>query len=110
VSLLFNYAGREHAILTLVDHSLGGGVRDAFLVEGRRASRLRDDTWEQLEDDPAAVIEALLRSRVVLLAELAGLSVPCSVGTTRTCTPSSAPPPRTSVDVVAGRDATASTR
>jgi hypothetical protein len=113
VGLLFDYAGREHAILTLVDHSLGGGVKDAFLVEGRLASRLRDDTWERLADDPAAVIEdvdaaraarvlieallevpcpehqeqvqtladtdALLRSRVVLVAELAGLSVPAEV-------------------------------
>jgi hypothetical protein len=113
VGLLFDYAGREHAILTLVDHSLGGGVKDAFLVEGRRASRLRDDTWEQLADEPAAVIQdvvagraaqvliealledacpehqeqvqtladtdALLRSRTVFLAELAGLTVPAEV-------------------------------
>jgi hypothetical protein len=113
VGVLFDYAGREHAVLALVDHSLGGGVKDAFLVEGRRASRLRDDTWERLADVPAAVIQdvdaaraaqvliealledpcpeheeqletftatdALLRSRAVLLAELAGLPVPAEV-------------------------------
>jgi len=113
VGLLFDYAGREHAVLTLIDHGLGGGLKDAFLVEGRPASRLRADTWERLGDDPATVIQdvdagraaqvliqalledpcpedeeqvhtladtdALLRSRVVLLAELAGLPVPVEV-------------------------------
>jgi hypothetical protein len=50
MGLLFDYAGREHAVVTLVHHTLGGGVKDAFLVEGRNASRLRDNTWEQVAD------------------------------------------------------------
>jgi Plasmid pRiA4b ORF-3-like protein len=57
VGLLFDYGRRQHAFAVLIDHSLGGGVKDCFLVEGRPATRMRDDVREQLEADPTALFE-----------------------------------------------------
>jgi hypothetical protein len=57
IGLLFEYAGRQHALLTLIDHELGGGVKDCFVAEGRDASRLHDLTEAEMADLPDASFE-----------------------------------------------------
>jgi hypothetical protein len=41
VGVLFDYRGREHVVMVLVDHLLGGGVKDCFVSEGRAARTAR---------------------------------------------------------------------
>jgi hypothetical protein len=57
IGLLFDYSGREHALLTLIDHELGGGVKDCFVAEGRDAGRLHDRTRTDVDRLPDATFE-----------------------------------------------------
>lgn len=38
VGVLFSYPGRDHALAVLIDHTLGGGLKDCFLADGRGAA------------------------------------------------------------------------
>lgn len=42
VGVLFDYRGREHVLMVLVDHLLGGGVKDCWVSEGRAAKEMRN--------------------------------------------------------------------
>ena len=42
VGVLFDYRGREHVVMVLVDHLLGGGVKDCWVSEGRAAKDMRN--------------------------------------------------------------------
>jgi hypothetical protein len=59
VGVLFSYRGREHALLVLVDHMLGGGVKDCWVTEGRQAVRMRNRFLEAAAGDPRLVFEDL---------------------------------------------------
>ncbi|PWJ52999.1 hypothetical protein SAMN06264364_11516 [Quadrisphaera granulorum] len=39
----FAYGHRQHAMSVLIDHELGGGVKDVWFTEGRDVARLRSD-------------------------------------------------------------------
>jgi hypothetical protein len=41
VGALFDYQGREHALMVLVDHQLGGGIKDCWVCEGRAAKEIK---------------------------------------------------------------------
>lgn len=67
VGALFDYQGREHALLVLIDHRLGGGVKDCWLSVGKAAKVVRDTTAAKLagldsyfEDIDAAAAATLL--------------------------------------------------
>src|SRR5674476_1638788 len=42
VGVLFDYRGREHVVMVLVDHLLGGGVKDCWVSEGLAAKDMRN--------------------------------------------------------------------
>lgn len=49
--------GRDHALTVLIDHLLGGGIKDAWVAEGRDATRLRARVVEGLAREPDVVVE-----------------------------------------------------
>ncbi|MEJ5946800.1 hypothetical protein WDZ17_16000 [Pseudokineococcus basanitobsidens] len=59
LGVLYAERGREHALLVLVDHALGGGIRDLGLLTGRRAGRLRQEMASTLPSDEGQQLEAL---------------------------------------------------
>jgi hypothetical protein len=59
VSVLFDYTGREHVLAVLIDHGLGGGVKDCWVAEGRDARWMRNHTAEQMSTDPMTEFEDL---------------------------------------------------
>ncbi|WP_347352911.1 plasmid pRiA4b ORF-3 family protein [Intrasporangium sp.] len=65
----FDYRGREHVLMVLVDHDLGGGVKDAWVAEGRRAKGLREMIRGQMESDPFTFFEDI---DAATLADLLG--------------------------------------
>ena len=52
VGAVFDYNNRDHAMMVLIDHSLGGGVKDGWLAAGRRARCLRDRMASQMTTHP----------------------------------------------------------
>jgi hypothetical protein len=79
VGLLFDYGRREHALLVLIDHTLGGGVKDCFVVEGRAASGLRDTVRDRLEGEPASVFEDVGAAQAATSLSAALAVPPCPV-------------------------------
>lgn len=57
VGLLFDYRGREHAVTVLIDHALGGGVKDCWAAGGRRVKDLRFTVAASLAAAPDAFFE-----------------------------------------------------
>ncbi|TWP38519.1 hypothetical protein [Leekyejoonella antrihumi] len=53
IGLTFSYRGRDHTMLVLIDHLLGGGVKDCWVSEGRKATKLHDDTARTIATKPA---------------------------------------------------------
>ncbi|ADU49636.1 hypothetical protein Intca_3151 [Intrasporangium calvum DSM 43043] len=54
---LFDYRGRDHLLMVLIDHDLGGGVKDCWVAEGRRAREMRDAIAARMASDDAAFFE-----------------------------------------------------
>ncbi|GAA1140835.1 hypothetical protein [Ornithinicoccus hortensis] len=71
VGALFDYAGRDHAMMILIDHDLGGGVKDAWLAKGRRATDLRNRVASGLEDNPEAIFRDVDAADVVRVLDQA---------------------------------------
>lgn len=63
VALHYNYYHREHIFCVLIDHQLGGGVKDCWIAQGRQIRGLRDRTAAQLADNPMALFEDIDASR-----------------------------------------------
>jgi Plasmid pRiA4b ORF-3-like protein len=57
IGILFAYRHREHALCVLIDHGLGGGIKDAWIAEGRDARGLRDDVAATMAAEPTAIFE-----------------------------------------------------
>jgi hypothetical protein len=55
IGVLFDDRGREHALM--VDHALGGGIKDAWVAGGRQAKGPRNRVAAQMADEPVAVFE-----------------------------------------------------
>lgn len=53
VNLLFDYH-REHCLSVLIDHGLGGGVKDCWIAEGQAAAGMRDRTAAEFAANPTA--------------------------------------------------------
>jgi len=52
IGVLFDYQGRDHALMVLVDHMLGGGVKDCWVSEGRAARGLHDSIADAMAREP----------------------------------------------------------
>jgi hypothetical protein len=79
MGLLFEERGRSHALMLLIDHSLGGGIKDAWVATGKEAVAMRDRLAHQMTDNPLATFADLdLESAAVLLCETLA-EEPCPV-------------------------------
>jgi hypothetical protein len=78
VNLLFDYAHREHCVCVLIDHRLGGGVKDCWISEGRVAGGLRARSAAEMAASPVALFEDLdpRRAAQSLRAALANATCP----------------------------------
>lgn len=57
VGVLFDYQGREHAMMILVDHLLGGGIKDCWVAEGRAAKGIRNRVALEMAGNPGTFFE-----------------------------------------------------
>lgn len=57
VGVLFDYRGREHVLMVLVDHLLGGGVKDCWVAEGRAAKEMRNSVATAMAGEPTTFFE-----------------------------------------------------
>jgi hypothetical protein len=71
VNLLFDYAHREHCVCVLIDHRLGGGVKDCWISEGRVAGGLRARSAAEMAASPVALFEDVEARRAVQLLRAA---------------------------------------
>jgi hypothetical protein len=74
VGVLFDYRGREHVVMVLVDHLLGGGVKDCWVSEGRAAKDMRNSVAAAMAGDPDTFFEDI---GVAAVAALLGLALAC---------------------------------
>jgi hypothetical protein len=77
VGVLFDYRGREHALMVLVDHLLGGGIKDCWVVEGRSAKAMRNAVAAAMASEPTAFFEDIDAVAVAALLGSALTSPPC---------------------------------
>jgi hypothetical protein len=79
VFVTFDYMSREHVVSVLIDHGLGGGVKDALVAEGRALSRLRNDTAAEMASNPLAEFEDLTLPAAAVRLAAALAEDPCPV-------------------------------
>jgi hypothetical protein len=77
VGVLFEDLGREHALMVLIDHNLGGGVKDAWIAEGKQTKGLRNRIAAELGDRPDAVFEDVDLATAVGVLRAALACPPC---------------------------------
>jgi hypothetical protein len=77
VGALFDYRGREHILMVLIDHGLGGGVKDSWVAEGRRARGMRDEIAAKMAGDDEAFFEDVDAAALAQLLEIALAQAPC---------------------------------
>ena len=79
VGVLFDYRGREHVVMVLVDHLLGGGVKDCWVSEGRAAKAMRNSVAAAMAGNPDAFFEDIDAAAVAALLGSALACPPCPV-------------------------------
>lgn len=77
VGALFDYRGREHLLMVLIDHDLGGGVKDSWVAQGHRASRMRDEVAAKMAGNEEAFFEDIDGATLARLLESALAAAPC---------------------------------
>lgn len=77
VGALFDYRGREHILMVLIDHDLGGGVKDCWVAEGRRAHQMRDELAAKMAGDEQAFFEDIGAGTFAHLLNSALAQTPC---------------------------------
>lgn len=77
VGVLFDYRGREHALMVLVDHLLGGGVKDCWVAEGRPAKEMRNKVAAAMASEPTTFFEDIDAASVAGLLGSALTNPPC---------------------------------
>jgi hypothetical protein len=77
VGVLFDYRGREHALMVLVDHLLGGGVKDCWVSEGRPAKDMRNSVAAALAGEPTTFFEDIDAAAAAALLGSALANPPC---------------------------------
>jgi hypothetical protein len=79
VALHYDYHHREHTLSVLIDHQLGGGVKDCWIAEGRHIRGLRERTAAQMAGNPMAVFEDIDAARAAQILQTALTHPPCPV-------------------------------
>ncbi|WP_155893056.1 hypothetical protein [Intrasporangium chromatireducens] len=77
VGALFDYRGREHLLMVLIDHGLGGGVKDCWVAEGRRTRQMRDEVAAKMAAEEDAFFEDIDAAALTQLLESALAQAPC---------------------------------
>ena len=77
VGVLFDYRGREHALMVLIDHMLGGGIKDCWVSEGRPAKEMRDTVAAAMASNPTTLFEDIDAVAVAGLLGSALANPPC---------------------------------
>jgi len=77
VGVLFDYRGREHALMVLVDHLLGGGIKDCWVVEGRSAKEMRNTVAAAMASEPTTFFEDIDAVAVAALLGSTLTNPPC---------------------------------
>lgn len=77
VGVLFDYRGREHVVMVLVDHLLGGGVKDCWVSEGRAAKDMRNSVAAAMAGEPETFFEDIDAADVAALLGSALACPPC---------------------------------
>jgi hypothetical protein len=77
VGALFDYRGREHALMVLVDHQLGGGVKDCWVSEGRAARGMRNSVAAAMANDEETFFEDIDAGAAAVLLGSALARTPC---------------------------------
>ena len=77
VGVLFDYRGREHVVMVLVDHLLGGGVKDCWVSEGRAAKDMRNSVAAAMAGNPDTFFEDIDAAAVAALLGSALACPPC---------------------------------
>jgi len=77
VGVLFDYRGREHVVMVLVDHLLGGGVKDCWVSEGRAAKDMRNSVAAAMAGDPDTFFEDINAAAGAALLGSALACPPC---------------------------------
>lgn len=77
VGVLFDYRGREHVLMVLVDHLLGGGVKDCWVSEGRAAKDMRNSVATAMAGEPTTFFEDIDAAAVTGLLGSALGQPPC---------------------------------
>ena len=79
VAVQYDYHHREHTLSVLIDHQLGGGVKDCWVAQGRQTRSLHDRTAAQMADNPMALFEDIDATRAVQILQTALTHPPCPV-------------------------------
>ncbi|MGL4178429.1 MAG: plasmid pRiA4b ORF-3 family protein, partial [Dermatophilaceae bacterium] len=79
VGVQFTDRGRDHTLMLLVDHDLGGGLKDAWVAEGREARALRQRVIDSLAAEPALELADLDLTEAARALRDAVASPPCPV-------------------------------
>jgi hypothetical protein len=77
IGILLAYRHREHAVCVLIDHGLGGGIKDAWVAEGRDARGLRDRIAASMAAEPTAIFEDLTEAEALDGLRAALAAPPC---------------------------------
>ena len=77
VGVQFDEGGREHVLMVLVDHQLGGGLKDAWIAEGPDARDLHTAVATELAGDPMVVVENIDEDAAASLLRDALACPPC---------------------------------
>ncbi len=79
VALHYDYHHREHTLCVLIDHQLGGGVKDCWVAEGRQTRSLHDRTAAEMADNPMALFEDIDAARAEQILRTALSQPPCPI-------------------------------
>ncbi len=79
VSLQYDYHHREHTLSVLIDHQLGGGVKDCWVAEGRLTRGLRNRTAAEMAENPMSLFEDIDAARAVQILQTGLSHPPCPV-------------------------------
>lgn len=77
IGVVFDDRGREHVLMVLIDHVLGGGVKDVWIATGADTGRVYPSVAARFAGDPEGFLEDLDAARAARLLREALAAEPC---------------------------------